>query len=154
MVDVLRDAIRRLNRLDGYRADVVVVLQPTSPFRRSAHIDATVRALVKSKAESAVTVVPIPHNMSPDSAMMMRSGRLLPIRSGPSILRRQDKRSYVARNGPAVLAVRAGMIESGRLYGKSVIGVPMSPLDSIDIDGPGDLTLAESLMRFGGSRFR
>jgi CMP-N,N'-diacetyllegionaminic acid synthase len=147
MAAVLRHALRELERRDGYRADVVVVLQPTSPFRRPGHIDATVAALLRSKADSAVTVTPIPHNMSPDSALVVRSGRLVPLRRGAPVLRRQDKKSYVARNGPAVLAVRAALVMKGRLYGKRTVGVSMSALDSIDIDGPDDLRLAEALLR-------
>src|SRR5258706_10337909 len=42
MVDVLLDALATLGRVDNYRPDVIVLLQPTSPLRRSAHVDAAV----------------------------------------------------------------------------------------------------------------
>jgi len=151
MVDVLKHALIELAR-HGDDFDVVVVLQPTSPFRTAAHIDATVKALLRSKADSAVTVVSVPHNMSPDSALTMTNGRLLPFRKGKPVLRRQDKKTYVARNGPAVLAVRAELVLSGALYGREVVGISMTALESIDIDGPDDLRLAEAILKLGARR--
>ena len=45
MLDVLVDLVATLDGREGYRADVVVLLQPTSPFRRAEHIDAAVDLL-------------------------------------------------------------------------------------------------------------
>jgi CMP-N,N'-diacetyllegionaminic acid synthase len=149
MVSVLKHALAEMATNEKFAADVVVVLQPTSPFRRAAHIDQTVRALVKSRAQAAVTVVDVPHNMSPESALRIRSGVLTSIRKGAPALRRQDKKEFVARNGPAVLAVRSALIRKGKLYGTKTAGVRMGKLESLDIDGPDDLVLARALFASG-----
>ncbi len=48
MLDVLLDLIATLDAREGYRPDVLVLLQPTSPLRRAAHIDAAVALLEAS----------------------------------------------------------------------------------------------------------
>src|SRR5262245_31958168 len=40
---VIEHAIRHIEKEEERKVDIVVTLQPTSPFRKSAHIDAAVR---------------------------------------------------------------------------------------------------------------
>jgi CMP-N-acetylneuraminic acid synthetase len=66
---------------------------------------------------------------------------------------RQDKPRLFARNGPAVVAVRARVIvEQRTLYGPDTRGLVMSRDESLDIDDGFDLHVAELLMssRTGG----
>ena len=132
---------------EGFRADAVVLLQPTSPFRRAEHIDAAVRLLHESGADSVVSVVEVPHQFNPVSAMTMQDGRLQPFVPGPLITRRQDKPLVFARNGPAVLAVRTDTLERGELYGADCRAVVMTAADSVDIDDELDLAWADYLAR-------
>ena len=55
---------RRSISQEGYRPDVLVLLQPTSPFRRADHIDAAVDLLISSGADSVVTVMQVPHQFT------------------------------------------------------------------------------------------
>lgn len=147
MLKVLQDTLVGLLRIDGYRPDAVVLLQPTSPLRRAGHIDAAVRLLEQSGAESVVSVVPVPHRFSPMSVLRLDQGRLTPFSSGPSVTRRQDKPVLYARNGPAVLAVRRDvLVEHDSLYGVDCRALVMSPEDSVDVDTPFDLDLVEFLL--------
>lgn len=147
MLGVLQHA---LEELDPPEPTIVVLLQPTSPLRRSEHIEATVAALRDSNATSAVTVVNVPHAMTPSSLMTMdRDGRLRAVEGAElaPATRRQDKPVYVARNGPAVVATWAATVRSGSLYGERAVGVRMSKVDSIDVDDPDDLVVADALLR-------
>ncbi|HKY22415.1 MAG TPA: acylneuraminate cytidylyltransferase family protein [Vicinamibacterales bacterium] len=148
MIDVVRHALEALDN-EGYRADAVAVLQPTSPLRRAEHIDAAVDRFVASGADTVVTVVRVPHQFSPASVLKLEADQLTPYEIGPQILRRQDKPVLFARNGPAVLVVRRGVIESGSLYGEHVEGVEMTFGESIDVDTRDDLALAEFWMARG-----
>jgi CMP-N-acetylneuraminic acid synthetase len=57
-----------------------------------------------------------------------------------------------ARNGPAVLALRVeGLAERG-FYGGDVRAYVMEAADSVDVDGPLDLRIAELLL--GGADAR
>ena len=142
MLPVLRHALDAMHA-EGFEADIVVLLQPTSPLRRAEHIDAAVDWLQRTAADSVVSVVEVPHQFNPLSVMRLEDGLLKPFLDGPTATRRQDKPKLFARNGPAVLAVRASVIASGSLYGERSWPLGMSAEDSLDVDTPWDLRLVE-----------
>jgi CMP-N-acetylneuraminic acid synthetase len=137
MIDVVRHAIDELS------PDVVVVLQPTSPLRRSEHIDGAVLLLLQTDADCVVSVVEVPHRYGPEALMDLVDGRLVPRGSART---RQEKESVYARNGPAVLALRAERL-GGELYDGDCRAYVMDQRSSLDVDTPFDLELAELLLR-------
>lgn len=143
MVEVIRHTVSWLSEHEGYAADVVVLLQPTSPLRRVEHIDAAVELLLEGGTDTVVSVVEVPHQFNPVSLMRLEEGTLRPFLDEPMILRRQDKPPVYARNGPAVLVARREVIEKGRLYGDTVHPLEMNFSDSVDIDDADGLALAE-----------
>jgi CMP-N,N'-diacetyllegionaminic acid synthase len=145
MLPVLRHAIDALAPV--FVADAVVVLQPTSPFRRAAHIDQAIDLLSTTGADSVVSVLEVPHRFNPISVMTLNQGRLQPFVPGEPVFRRQDKPRVYARNGPAVLAVRTSVIEAGSLYGDDCRPLMMDADESIDIDTAADLDYAEHVLR-------
>ncbi|MFH1032926.1 MAG: acylneuraminate cytidylyltransferase family protein [Pseudomonadota bacterium] len=144
---VIQHAVRFLED-QGWPADVVVYLQPTSPLRRAEHIDAAMELLLREDADTVVSVVPVPHQFNPASLMRLAEGRLEPfLPELAHLLRRQDKPEVYARNGPAVLAsTRATLMEQGRLYGDRTLPLVMAPEESFDIDTPFDLELVAWLL--------
>ena len=136
MLPVIRHA------LAAHPCDVLVLLQPTSPLRRAEHVDAAVRLLGESGADAVVSVVEVPHRYAPESLMELREGRLV-ARSEPDA--RQRKPTLYARNGPAVLALRTASF-GDELYAGDVRGYVMDARDSVDVDSPFDLELAELLL--------
>lgn len=142
MIDVVRHALLLLAE-QGYRPDAVAILQPTSPLRRASHIDAAIDRFETSGADAIVSVVRIPHQFTPGSAMRLEGGKLLPYETTTAPLRRQDKTVLFARNGPAILVVRRSEIEAGSFYGSNVEGLEMDAVDSVDIDTADDLAAAE-----------
>lgn len=133
---------------EQYVPDIVVYLQPTSPLRTAAHIDAAVDLLIESGADSVVSIVEVPHQFNPVSVMRMsENGRLTHYHEGSMILRRQDKPVVYARNGPAVIAMRrATILEKKSLYGDDSRWILMRPEDSLDIDTPFDLELLQCIL--------
>jgi CMP-N-acetylneuraminic acid synthetase len=137
MVDVIRHAIEELD------PDVVVVLQPTSPLRRAEHVDGAVLLLLQTEADSVVSVCEVPHRYSPDALMDLVDGRLVARGKSRS---RQEKDAVYARNGPAVLALRADRL--GRdLYEGDCRAYVMDARSSLDVDTPFDLEVADLLLR-------
>lgn len=131
----------------GERVEAIVLLQPTSPLRTAAHVDAAVDLFSTAGADTVVSVVPVPHRYHPDSVMRMRDGRLAPYREDrETVTRRQELEPLFARNGPAVLVVSAATLRAGRLYGPHALGYAMSHTDSIDVDDAEDLALAGQLL--------
>lgn len=150
---VMRQAIEALEA-EGWRTDILVYLQPTSPLRRARHIDGALELLLGQKADSVVSVVPVPHQFNPVSLLRLEDGLLNPyLPQAPNdapILRRQDKPELWARNGPAVLAcTRAVIMDQGRLYGKRTLPFFMRPEESLDIDTAFDLALVEWALASG-----
>jgi CMP-N,N'-diacetyllegionaminic acid synthase len=138
MRDVVLHALRGLGEVD-----VLVLLQPTSPLRRAGHVDDAVGLLLESAADSVVSVVEVPHRYRPGSLMALEGERLVPLGEGPAT--RQEKPVVYARNGPAILALRPGRIGAD-LYGGDCRPYVMEPRDSVDVDEPFDLELAELLL--------
>jgi CMP-N,N'-diacetyllegionaminic acid synthase len=142
MLPVLQHVISAM-RADGFETDMVVLLQPTSPLRRGQHIDAAIDWLQRVRGDSVVSVVEVPHQFNPISVMRVDEGLLKPFLEASAPTRRQDKPRLYARNGPAVLAVHARVIESGSLYGDESWPLIMTREDSIDVDSQWDLKMAE-----------
>jgi CMP-N-acetylneuraminic acid synthetase len=136
MMPVIRHA------LGAFPSDVVVLLQPTSPLRRAEHVDGAVALLQESGADAVVSVLEVPHRYVPESLMELRDGRLV-ARAEPAT--RQAKPTLYARNGPAVLALRTATL-GDELYGGDVRAYVMDERDSLDVDTPFDLELAELLL--------
>ncbi len=145
MLPVLQHAVREMAAA-GFAADAVVLLQPTSPLRRAEHIDRAIDLLQSTGADSVVSVVEVPHQFTPASLMRRDGERLRPLEDGPLVTRRQDKPRVFARNGPAVVVVRASVLDRGSLYGDDCRPMVMHAADSVDIDGPEDLALADLLL--------
>jgi CMP-N,N'-diacetyllegionaminic acid synthase len=137
MLDVIRHAVEEL------RPELVVVLQPTSPLRRSEHVDGAVLLLLETGADCVVSVCEVPHRYSPEALMDLVDGRLVARGKARS---RQEKDAVYARNGPAVLALRADRL--GReLYDGDCRAYVMDQRSSLDVDTEYDLELAELLLR-------
>ena len=146
----MRDVVlHALGELDS--CDVVVLLQPTSPLRQARHVDEGAELLLETGADAVVSVVQVPHPYVPESLMELVDGRLLPLHD-EAASRRQDKAVLYARNGPAVLAVRSEVArEHKSLYGGDCRPYVMGAGESIDIDEPIDLELAEFLLARRGA---
>ena len=130
--------------LDELATDVLVLLQPTSPLRRAEHVDEAVELLVGSGADSVVSVVEVPHRYRPGSLMALDGERLVRLADDHAATR-QEKPLVYARNGPAVLALRPERIGAD-LYGGDCRPYVMGMRESIDVDEPFDLELAELLL--------
>ena len=149
MLAVMAHALQVL-RAEGGTIDALVLLQPTSPFRRGHHIAEAVGLFRKRRAATVVSIERVPHNFVPTSLMRESDGRLLPYRdgdTGPTL--RQEKTLLFARNGPALLINRPEVIDAGRLYGDPTVGYEMGWTESLDVDGPLDLKLADHLIATG-----
>ncbi|MDX1975777.1 MAG: acylneuraminate cytidylyltransferase family protein [Rickettsiales bacterium] len=147
-LDVMRHVIRFYEKVKPI--DILVYLQPTSPFRSSAHVDEAVRLLQESDADGVVSVVRVPHNMLPECQMAIAEGGALQPLSGNTPLDRHGKRELYARNGPAVLALKASYIMNcTSLYAGKILPLVMDTLESIDVDDAKDLLLAETLIKHG-----
>ena len=143
MLPVIEHAVESLAR-EGWEAEVVVLLQPTSPLRTPAHVRSAVELLRRTGADSVVTVVELPRHLSPDYVMRIDDGRLISfLPDGLRVTRRQDARPAFVRDGTAYVFWMRTLRETGGIYGHDCRPLIVTAEQSITIDVPADWLEAE-----------
>jgi len=144
---VIQHAVKYMEEDEGHKLDVVVVLQPTSPLRSEKYIDEAVEKLLRTGADSVVTVCKVKHH--PFWSFTAKGDRLYPFsEEGITISRRQDLPEIYAVNG-AVYAVRRDVLfEQNSIFGRNIRAVVMPYEESVDIDDYFDLFVAEMLLKY------
>jgi CMP-N-acetylneuraminic acid synthetase len=146
MLPVVQHALHAL-AADGWPADIVVLLQPTSPLRRGEHIRDAVTLLRESGADSVVTVVEVPRHLSPDYVMRIEDGRLRPfLPEGARLTRRQDARPAYSRDGTVYACWVRTIERTGGIYGDDCRPLLIEAEDSLSIDSPADWDAAERML--------
>lgn len=155
-LDVMEHAVRTL-RDQGYVADAVMILQPTSPLRRPEDIRASVELLASSGADSVVSVSAVPAHYHPMRTLRLdeRGFATLFVTGAPvraRINRRQDMPDAWTMNG-AVYLFRTSVILAPvpSLYGDSTAAYLMPEPYGISIDEPADWEHAERTLAYLGS---
>jgi len=137
------DVVRHV--LASARYDVLALLQPTSPLRRPADIDACLAPVIAGEALSAMTVTDAEHH--PGKAVYLEHGRVTPFTNDADMeARRQDLRDVFRQNGAVYAIATATFLEHGRFYVRPCAAVLMPPDLSIDIDREIDFRFAELLL--------
>ena len=128
-IDVVMHA---LDALPGY--DLIVLLQPTSPLRTAADIDAACERLASSGAPACVSVSLV--DQSP--YWMYRLGdnqSLVPVvEAPPGVTRRQDLPAVYALNGAVYVADTAWLRQARTFITRATVAHVMPAERSIDID--------------------
>ena len=129
--------------------DLVMTLQPTSPFRKTIHIDESIDLMRENpSADSLVSCIKLPHNYNPQSLMKLdKNGYLYEIKSNNKIYRRQDKDTFYARNGAAIYLTKMSKIND-YIFGGKILPYFMDLRYSIDIDEVSDLEFAEVFLKY------
>ncbi len=150
---VIQHAVRFVEQT-GDRFDAVCLMQPTSPFRMAADIDACIDALDRSHADAVVSVLPVPTEFNPH--WVYESGRdgWLHLSTGEQspIPRRQELPPAYHRDGSIYVTRRSVLMEMNSLFGTRLLGHEMSGDRSINIDTPEDWERAEAMIANSHSR--
>ena len=143
---VLRHAVEWLEAHEGYRAEIVVFLQPTDIFRKRSIIDAVVKALLDDETlESAFVAYPTHKNFWRKNGHGYQ--RLATdLAYGP----RQTREPLYREDTGLACATRARLIKQGRRIGDRVLIVPnKDDASAIDIHTEFDFWLAEQVLLSG-----
>jgi CMP-N-acetylneuraminic acid synthetase len=140
-----------LAREQAWTPDIVVNLRPTSPLRRVEHVDDAIRLLLETGADSVKAVCLArqhPHKMwlrQPDGGLRPFLDTPFRLARGPDVPRAELEDVYW-QNGVVDVTRREVILEQRTLIGQRVAGLVTTAADSIDIDTPLDLALAELLL--------
>tara|TARA_B100000579_G_scaffold437110_1_gene465223 strand:+ start:1123 stop:1818 length:696 start_codon:yes stop_codon:yes gene_type:complete len=144
ILPVLQHAVKDLN--NTYKT--IILLQPTSPFRNAKHINEALELYsANTNSDGLVSIMEVPHNMDPFSIVNINANGFLKsfLDQDKMILRRQDKKKYFARNGPAILIRKRKDLGNKNLYSGKILPYKMGLFDSHDIDNENDFLIAESI---------
>lgn len=144
-------ALKWLEEHEGWVPDLVVNLRPTSPMRTPRHVDDAIGLLLETGVDSVKAVCLArqhPHKMW----LRQVDGQIEPflktrfrLSRGPDVPRAELEDVYW-QNGVVDVTRRSVIFEQGVMIGQRVAGLVTRPEDSIDIDTPLDLALAELLL--------
>lgn len=128
--------------------DIVLIIEPTSPLRTKKDIEACVQALVRHKADSAITVSPLHTRSHPRKIFEVSKGRLVYFqKEGGQIKGRQQlSGSYFWRNGLCYALTRDCLMKKNAIITKNTVPVIVDRPVS-NIDDPIDLEWAAFLMK-------
>ena len=76
-LSVVKHALDYLSSKEQYIPDIIVILQPTSPLRKSSSINQSIKILQKSKATSVLGIRPI-NDHHPYASFYLRNKFLVP----------------------------------------------------------------------------
>ena len=147
MVPVLQHAVRWLEAT-GARPDLVVTLQPTSPFRVGADIDRTIAKVIDTGADSAQTLSEASYH---PYFMKTLDGDVTHalFEEGYRYVRRQDAPAVYQPTGAVYVTRYDVLMRQGRVLGKDNRGIVMDFAASVNIDTEWDFLLAELMLQHG-----
>jgi CMP-N-acetylneuraminic acid synthetase len=145
---VVQHALARLSADEGYRPEVVVVLQPTSPLRTGRHLDEALELFAAVACDSLLSLAPVESH--PAWAWRVEDGLAAPLkRERPP--RRQELPPLYRPNG-ALYLTTPELLAADRLLGEAVAAYVMEPWESVDVDDDWDLAVAEAALIYRRGR--
>jgi CMP-N-acetylneuraminic acid synthetase len=144
--DVLHHALLECEKIDSRQYDVVVMLQPTSPFRKPEHVTATVDKLIKGGYDAVWTVSETDSKAHPLKQLVIRDDVLdYYDPAGASIIARQQLTPVYHKNGVAYAITRDCIINKKSIKGDKTSFVVIDDM-LVNIDTELDLKLAEFVL--------
>ncbi len=151
VVDVIRHVLQTWQEGTGSLPELVVLLQPTSPFLLPGHIADCIDLLRENQeADSAQTITAIAHNNHAFNQRIFEDQRVR------FKFAEERKKAYNKQRKPKLykfgnlVVCRATSILAGKdPFGDISLGVEIKPPYDIDVDGPGDLEYATYLLETG-----
>lgn len=144
-IEPVLHAIKTLKEAKGYVAHITVLLQPTSPLRGPADIDAAIERVVDEGLDSLVGVCPAAK--PPQWAMRLEAGRLR-LFMKDTVARRQAAPVLYMPNGAIYAANTEFLLKERTFFPDSgPAAYVMGREASVDIDDEFDFRVAECLLR-------
>jgi len=146
MLPVMQHAVRHV-MAEGWIPDLILLLQPSAPFRLVEDIRAAVERLqAKPEADSIVSIEKVPAHFSPHFVMKVEEGCLMPfLAAGLLVTRRQDAPTAYTRNGQFYVTRTSCLMEANSIYGVYCLPFVTTHL-AVNLDTLEDWEQAEKLI--------
>lgn len=140
--------VEYLEDRENYPVDIVVLLEPTSPFRLAQDIDNAVNKFVRTEADSIISVCEV--SQPPEWMFKLNGDKMVSLlgvdvsRFG-RLPRKATSKCYIP-NGCVFVVKRDVLMREHRIYGKDCRALIMPRERSVDIDTLEDFNYAEYKM--------
>lgn len=140
IIDVIKHA---LSTILFANATHIVLLQPTSPFRKSVTVENCIKISRSTSSDTVITAYENKH-MHPSLIFSDFEDTMSPnwLLSGELMKRRQEYSRYLIRCGVCYVTKVDTIIEASTIYGKLTKYCEVSAMEALNIDHPEDLALA------------
>lgn len=148
---VILHALEYLAQKDGRMPGMIALLQPTSPFVQSPHIDACVDALRRNPAaDSAQTVTPVIHNSHAFNQRVIEDGlaRFRFLEERRLAYNKQRKAKHYVFGNLVVTRTQA-LLRGKDCFGDVSLPVEIPRQYALDVDTAEDMDYAEFLINTG-----
>ena len=146
-IDVVLHSLTTVEGMDGVNYDAVMMLQPTSPFRRAEDINNSIDLLENNNVDSVISVVNVGGN-HPARTKFIKNNLLYdpPFSEEYENQNRQELENMFIRNG-AIYLTKRDTILNRSFKGKKCRALVMPELLSVNIDSNLDFDFAEWLLK-------
>lgn len=146
-VETMAHALLEAERHYGMRFDVVLIIEPTSPFRTAEDIERAVHLLVNSGAESVVCVSELNSKAHPFKVLKVSDDRLqFYDEQGAGVVARQSLGTLYWRNGVCYALTRKCLLEKKKIFTDNTRPLVIKR-EIVNIDEPIDFEWAEFLIQ-------
>jgi CMP-N,N'-diacetyllegionaminic acid synthase len=142
MIPVIRDAILSFEKFIGYKMDVIILLEPTVPFRRSKNILDAISIYKKENVKSVAGVCSL--ERKPQNIFYKSKGILTQLfKNAPLYNNRQQMTELCRISSGFYLVNRYKFMQTNKILSEPIGFVEMTPIESINIDNEIDYYLAQ-----------
>ena len=146
-VDTIMHALLESEKVYNLRFDIVLIIEPTSPFRNPEDIENTLKEMVIHGADSSICVSPLNTKYHPLKALQINSGSVSHyIKLGEDITARQQLNKLYIRNGVCYAVSRSYLLEYKSLFSINTRSYVINR-EIVNIDDPSDMEWAEYLIK-------
>lgn len=144
-LEVLTHALKEMEKIDDVIYDIVLMLQPTSPFRTSQNIKDAVNILVDNDADSVWTLSETDPKGHPDKQIIIKNNKIeFYTDKGNEIIARQQLTPTYHKNGIAYAITRECLLVKKSIKGDKCIPLIIEGYTP-NIDSEIDIKFAEFL---------
>jgi CMP-N-acetylneuraminic acid synthetase len=145
-IDVTLHALQYMEEKQGYRYDIIVLLQPTSPIRSSVHIDLAIEKLWSSDLQSLAAVKGPFQKRDPVLKRINAQGELESYCVEPG--ENKNNEPFYIYNAALYAVKRDYFVREKRFTADKQVPLIMDKFHSIDVDDAADMVVAEAYLQY------
>ncbi len=150
--DVVREMLARLSNGESrLLPDILVLIQPTSPFLCREHIDAVLDAMLADpQCRSGQNITPIPHNHHAFNQRSLEKGRaILKFENERRIAYNKQSKEPLYGFGNLYAARAEAILDGDTFFASPAVATVVPRPYNFDLDGPSDIPFAEAILGAG-----